>query len=600
MENIAQVNAYSVWYQKDGKPASIVDCDSNVGNVGTNNSGATVSVDNVNFYEDTVYKTGIDIKVPNHPDKTETQKIPNAPVRTITGKVWDDTRSESITTDGYTQYLGNGIYNGNDDKANSKAKQNENVGANYDKAVGKDGEDSDILVRGAKAEYIEIVNVNGKYYEEKLTGNNIKWNPVQNARTGNDGTYTLSGFIPGYYIVRYSYGDTNTTEMLVFNGQDYKSTTYTGVKDWADSDTINEDERLYGMQANNKSDARDDEIRRLETIAYSETMVNKKAEVLKGIAKGSAKSIQNQTRNSTSQLNELINNASMHADTVKFYVKPEKIGDLTVPENKTSKKYNNLEGIIIYKDLDNLNYSETDNKSRAYEIQNIDFGIEYRPETQISLNKEISRVKLITSDGEELVNLALRTLEFGKGEAQEHEIIKEESTGLEYTQFVSSDYAKLNPSQLTSEDYQGFVFVNIETDVLQGCSIVIEYKFTAENDSEVDLINSNLNDLRYRQNNNENVKKVIKRVKKSFIPPTFDEVLSYAIEKDREDLAKPFYDYFVAGDWVDSKGQKVRSWKQKFLTWCGKTPKTEKRESSFDVDEFFEAALENTYGAIKK
>ena len=498
-ENIAQINLYSVWYE-DGKPTSMLDMDSNSGNIGEKNSSKDrVSADDSNYYEDNVYKTGVDITAPNSPNEPAD---PVDPIRTISGIVWDDARSDSKTVDGYTQYLGNGIYTGNDlkDKANSKAKQNESVKANnYKHAKGEKGEENDLLVSGAKVEYVEIINVNGKYYEEKL--DNMPWNPVQNIRTDENGTYKLKGFIPGYYVVRYSYGDdVSRNDMLIFNGQDYKSTKYTGVADWTDTDVKDEDARLYGMQAKNKSDARDDEIRRLETIAYSETMVNKKAEVLKGVAKGKVESIKNQPANTNAQLKELIDNASMHADTVRFYVKPEKLGALTVPENTTVKKYNNLEGTIIYKDLDNLKFGDTTNKAREYEIQNIDFGIEYRPETQISLSKEISRVKLITSDGEELVNLALRTLEFGKGEAQEHEIITEESTGLEYTQFVSNDYKTINPSLLTSEDYQGFIFVNIETDVLQGCSIVIEYKFTAENNSEVDLINQNLDNLRYRQN----------------------------------------------------------------------------------------------------
>ena len=56
-----------------------------------------------------------------------------------------------------------------------------------------------------------------------------------------------------------------------------------------------------------------------------------------------------------------------------------------------------------------------------------------------------------------------------------------------------------------------------------------------------------------------------------FQPPTFDEVKAYAEERKRPDLAKRFFDYFSAGDWIDSKGQKVRNWKQKFLTWENKS-----------------------------
>lgn len=66
-------------------------------------------------------------------------------------------------------------------------------------------------------------------------------------------------------------------------------------------------------------------------------------------------------------------------------------------------------------------------------------------------------------------------------------------------------------------------------------------------------------------------KKEVKE-KKSFTPPTYEEIEQYAISKNRKDLAKKFYDYFTVGNWVDSKGQKVKNWKQKFITWENKQP----------------------------
>lgn len=58
--------------------------------------------------------------------------------------------------------------------------------------------------------------------------------------------------------------------------------------------------------------------------------------------------------------------------------------------------------------------------------------------------------------------------------------------------------------------------------------------------------------------------------KARFTPPTYDEVLSYAEERGVPSLAKPFFEYFDTGKWVDAKGQPVRNWKQKFLTWESK------------------------------
>ncbi len=63
--------------------------------------------------------------------------------------------------------------------------------------------------------------------------------------------------------------------------------------------------------------------------------------------------------------------------------------------------------------------------------------------------------------------------------------------------------------------------------------------------------------------------------KKSFTPPTLDEVQAYAKERGREDLAAAFYDFFTVGNWHDSNGTAVKSWKQKFITWEQHNPKKE-------------------------
>lgn len=55
--------------------------------------------------------------------------------------------------------------------------------------------------------------------------------------------------------------------------------------------------------------------------------------------------------------------------------------------------------------------------------------------------------------------------------------------------------------------------------------------------------------------------------KKSFVPPTLEEVEKYCQERKNNVDAKKFFDYFTASDWVDGKGNPVRNWKQKIITW---------------------------------
>lgn len=51
---------------------------------------------------------------------------------------------------------------------------------------------------------------------------------------------------------------------------------------------------------------------------------------------------------------------------------------------------------------------------------------------------------------------------------------------------------------------------------------------------------------------------------KGFIPPSLSEVEAYFSEKGYSKIAaKKAFDYYEAGNWSDSKGQKVKNWKQK-------------------------------------
>ena len=49
--------------------------------------------------------------------------------------------------------------------------------------------------------------------------------------------------------------------------------------------------------------------------------------------------------------------------------------------------------------------------------------------------------------------------------------------------------------------------------------------------------------------------------------PTLEEIQEYINEKQLDVDAQRFFDYFEATNWVDSKGNRVKSWKGKLLTW---------------------------------
>ena len=53
--------------------------------------------------------------------------------------------------------------------------------------------------------------------------------------------------------------------------------------------------------------------------------------------------------------------------------------------------------------------------------------------------------------------------------------------------------------------------------------------------------------------------------------PTLDEIRAYIDEKCYPVDPETFYNYFTEGEWLDSKGEPVKSWKQKVITWANKS-----------------------------
>lgn len=68
--------------------------------------------------------------------------------------------------------------------------------------------------------------------------------------------------------------------------------------------------------------------------------------------------------------------------------------------------------------------------------------------------------------------------------------------------------------------------------------------------------------------------------------PTLEEVQDYINDKQLDVNAQSFYDYFEATNWVDSKGNKVKSWKGKLLTWnsYGKNKDSPKKKRATFAD----------------
>lgn len=93
-------------------------------------------------------------------------------------------------------------------------------------------------------------------------------------------------------------------------------------------------------------------------------------------------------------------------------------------------------------------------------------------------------------------------------------------------------------------------------------------KFPAPDDLQAiefncNLLQANVPVIQSNPNTNPNTKEKATR----FAPPTLEEVTAYCRERNSPVDPRKFWEYFNAGGWKDSKGNPVRSWKQKLLTW---------------------------------
>ena len=168
--------------------------------------------------------------------------------------------------------------------------------------------------------------------------------------------------------------------------------------------------------------------------------------------------------------------------------------------------------------------------------------------------------------GQQIVNLKKGDFVFGRNKASE-ELKMNESTIYKYIKLLE----KLQMISIKSNNK--FSVISIEK----------WEEYQAKEQQE----NNKVTTEEQQSNTNKNVKNV-KNVKerekrKKFSPPTLQEVEKYIKDKKLDVDANRFYTYFTEGNWIDSKGNKVKNWKQKVITWSNHEYK---KDNSIQIDIF--------------
>ena len=492
--SVAEINSYSIYEDRQkSKSLGYIDDNSNPGNVGYNKDGKYISksgekgvLDDKTIYdqyENDSYKTGINITVNNSINDFTSE-------RSIRGYVWDDARTKTISSGKTMQYVGNGVH---DTEEATEARRNKNLTNDKDLG-GENAEKTDSFVEGVKVQLIELIEYDGKVYEEDLS-KQAGASSVLTA-TKSDGTYIISGFTPGKYIVRFTYGHSDNNldkkkRMRIFNGQDYKSTTYNVSLDSLEPDTYAVDStdgdnvlaELTGIRrglANkgktasdtHKSDARDDEIMRLDSSSYSEYVNNEKSKILQGGV---------EVENNNNMTKEILDKTSVYADTPAF---PVRIEDDTYIDEVRTYNFEEYNKIVT---------------NKRYSLENIDFGIQYRPEADMDIRNYITNIKVTTESGEIVYDLNYDLYDV-KGK-RIHLTNDAKTKRIASTRLNEDSSKGINNQQTIRNNYdhgiKGLVYLNMDVELLVGTKINISYITNVNNISEIDRYAKNLEDIQY-------------------------------------------------------------------------------------------------------
>ena len=506
-ENIAEINGYSTIYEDgttipnvgdvSGKPAGIIDRDSNPGNLKASDVPKDGKVNYNNMEDDTDKSPNVRLKLATTQDENN---------RILDGIVWEDLRT--VTNDEQLTTVANGIMDNNETGINGVTVQLVEVMENGTEYIWKQ-------FSTGEGTYTPIINHLG-------LATNVQDNTV--------GKYVFKSYPAGNYIVRFIYGDTVKTVLpntqtditklvgkvgqnaKTYTGQDYKSTSYqvdipegksftfrneTIYSNKNSKYTSNESVKFYydvtASDTNkNVSDAKDimkddntnaDYKRQNATLNSREDVENySKLNVTNHIAEvlASQEQLQEYYKNDKDKVNsllkELMEKTSMTAETGVINTEIEK--DTQTTENQT------VNNVITYK------------------VQNVNLGLEERPKAQLAINKEITNVKATLADGSTL---------FDAKQAATNVLWKEHKKyDLGYTKEYVLDTNKYgsieNIRKKNANDSRfGLIQLSMDEELMHGATIRISYTVTVSNVGEVDYDD----DMFYYTGIASNVSKVV-------------------------------------------------------------------------------------------
>ena len=429
--NIVEIDGYST-------DEGIVDTFSNPGNLEASDVNEIGAITNkVAFEPDTDTAPGLMLEL-------------SSDDRQLSGNVFEDIRNTDI--DG--AIIGNGNY-----------------------------ENEDLPISGVEVKLVELIqNVDQEgLHQPGYRGERTSINPVTREEyittSKADGTYSFMGVPPGDFYIEFTYGDFVVCNGKVYNGQDFKSTSYQ--KDMSQISTYAD---IPAYRAGIGSIQDNPTYANLNSLYYYNI-----TEADNHPSNSDAKDMWN--------IRSAINNYSKGYDEKHLLNhRAEELKNNSDPDVPLSQKTTiNMiakTGVIdteveydgIGRNMENNNEDEYSGKIRGYSIDNINLGLEERPRAQLMLNKEIANMKISLANGNVIFNTnqSINNLYFAQH--QGHSVRYENNNNI--TKKLLTSYRIGNNKETTPELIQAYM----DEELISGAKIEATYKLTVENVGEIDYL----------------------------------------------------------------------------------------------------------------
>lgn len=379
LKNTAEITSFTTYSDSQGKTLyAAVDKDSIPGNA---------TVGNYQTYEDDT-------------DKASSLAIILANARSVSGTIFEDSEIKQLS------------------EQSNISEGDATFDPNTENAIG-----------GVKA---ELIDAETEQVVEVYDEQNKEWTGAEaNAVSSSDGTYTISGFIPGEYKIKFTWGDGS---YKIVDGRD----------------TPTEEDYYTSMPENYKSTVMDPE--KYERIYESEEGKKFYREA-------------NESDTHTSYAIDNIDTRKAIDNEFKDYTY-----DASTDIRQMTSITPTMEINVEYSDDDYLSISYERVANRiAFNINNVDFGIIKRPTQKVNFVKALSDIRITLANGQIIIDAHIDSDGNLSGQ----------TNYLAYTPPIKED-------GITVEN--GFLRIEMDASLLQGSTVDMKYRLTTENTSQADYV----------------------------------------------------------------------------------------------------------------